>query len=667
MEAPVRKLSVNMLKTYKYINQVYYENKRKRQAQAQAGAQARTYNDGHDDEHSDYIIRVGERINGRYLVHQKIGKGSFGQVVRALDEKRNETVAIKIIKSRRQFTNQAKTEISLLSELNAKESQRGDKQHVVRLFDTFVHHNHQCLVFEMLSYNLYDLLRNTKFFGVSLNLIRKFARQILKALDFLAREDINIIHCDLKPENILLCHMEHSAIKIIDFGSSCKSEKQMYSYIQSRFYRSPEVILGRPYTVAIDMWSLGCIVMELHTGEPLLSGTDEHDQIMRMVAIRGMPPDEMLHTATKTMQFFEHKTPLEMSEPPHGERPSSFKLLDKKGKQPERELAKCKNSLEEILWAEDGPATRRAGEAGHSKEMYALFFDLVDKMLAYDPDRRIRPKAALEHPFIVSDQTPQRVTQPGAQPQQPPQQPPQQQPQQQQQQPPQQQQQQQQQQQPPQQPGTHKQQGRPQDHVQDLQQLQQQQQRFPVHQSVPAPGHLQPVQHVQQQHAVQQQQTSDILVVKGGVCAQPVAARALPLAQPSSALQQQAPQQQVQQAQQQATVPEPPSEEKPGEARQFYAKRPGSAPAAAVGGNATLRRSSRVAKQQALRGTDRDDPQPSALASQQQHAEQQHPDHEEPSEQQHQPEQQQEQQQLIQLEQQQQQQQQPPQPPPPPA
>ena len=158
---------------------------------------------------------------------------------------------------------------------------------------------HQCLVFEMLSYNLYDLLRHTNFKGVSLHLIRKFGKQILKvprpshpsaqphlsqahvariarcgclcasrwtvwavdgmgggrsaisdghervqALMFLSLSDISVIHCDLKPENILLRHPKRSAIKLIDFGSSCKEGHTVYSYIQSRFYRSPEVLLG---------------------------------------------------------------------------------------------------------------------------------------------------------------------------------------------------------------------------------------------------------------------------------------------------------------------------------------------------------------------------------------------------------------------------------------
>jgi len=93
---------------------------------------------------------------------------------------------------------------------------------IVRLKRHFLFHNHLFLVFELLSYNLYDLLRNTNFLGVSLNLTRKFAQQLCTALLFLGTPELQIIHCDLKPENILLCNPKRSAIKIVDFGSSCQ-------------------------------------------------------------------------------------------------------------------------------------------------------------------------------------------------------------------------------------------------------------------------------------------------------------------------------------------------------------------------------------------------------------------------------------------------------------
>lgn len=161
------------------------------------------------------------------------------------------------------------------------------------------------MVFELLSYNLYDLLRNTNFRGVSLHLTRKFGQQLANTLHFLSRSELQIIHCDLKPENVLLCLPKRSQIKIIDFGSSCQYGNRIYQYIQSRFYRSPEILLGISYGMPIDMWSLGCILVEMHTGEPLFPGNSEFDQMMKIVEVLGMPAKYILDSAPKTRKFFE--------------------------------------------------------------------------------------------------------------------------------------------------------------------------------------------------------------------------------------------------------------------------------------------------------------------------------------------------------------------------
>jgi serine/threonine protein kinase len=92
-----------------------------------------------------------------------------------------------------------------------------------------------------------------------------------------------VIHCDLKPENILLtrCLSNQSAnIKLIDFGSACMEHNTVYTYIQSRFYRSPEVLLGHTYTTAIDMWSLGCVAAELFLGLPLFPAQSPYDLLL---------------------------------------------------------------------------------------------------------------------------------------------------------------------------------------------------------------------------------------------------------------------------------------------------------------------------------------------------------------------------------------------------
>eukprot|EP00072_Mus_musculus_P056626 XP_006539591.1 PREDICTED: dual specificity tyrosine-phosphorylation-regulated kinase 1B isoform X3 [Mus musculus] len=223
--APLRKLSVDLIKTYKHINEVYYAKKKRRAQQAppqdsSTKKEKKVLNHGYDDDNHDYIVRSGERWLERYEIDSLIGKGSFGQVVKAYDHQTQELVAIKIIKNKKAFLNQAQIELRLLELMNQHDTEM--KYYIVHLKRHFMFRNHLCLVFELLSYNLYDLLRNTHFRGVSLNLTRKLAQQLCTALLFLATPELSIIHCDLKPENILLCNPKRSAIKIVDFGSSCQ-------------------------------------------------------------------------------------------------------------------------------------------------------------------------------------------------------------------------------------------------------------------------------------------------------------------------------------------------------------------------------------------------------------------------------------------------------------
>ncbi|XP_012673535.1 dual specificity tyrosine-phosphorylation-regulated kinase 1B isoform X2 [Clupea harengus] len=389
--APLRKLSVDLIKTYKHINEVYYTKKKRRAQQvppedSSTKKERKVYNDGYDDDNYDYIVKNGEKWLDRYEIDSLIGKGSFGQVVKAYDHHEQEWVAIKIIKNKKAFLNQAQIELRLLELMNKHDTEM--KYYIVHLKRHFMFRNHLCLVFELLSYNLYDLLRNTNFRGVSLNLTRKFAQQLCTALLFLATPELSIIHCDLKPENILLCNPKRSAIKIVDFGSSCQLGQRIYQYIQSRFYRSPEVLLGMPYDLAIDMWSLGCILVEMHTGEPLFSGSNEVDQMNKIVEVLGIPPNHMLDQAPKARKYFD-------------------KLSDglwtvKKNKDIKKEYKPpATRRLHEILGVETGgPGGRRAGEQGHAPCDYLKFKDLILRMLDYDPKTRITPFYALQHNFF---------------------------------------------------------------------------------------------------------------------------------------------------------------------------------------------------------------------------------------------------------------------------
>lgn len=162
-------------------------------------------NFGYDNENNDYVLCVGELLGNdegrKYLILDSLGHGTFGQVVKAQNIQSKELVAVKVIKNQQAYFNQSMTEVEVLDILN-KRFDPGDRRNIVRMKDTFMFRKHLCIVVELLSVNLYELIKQNNFRGFSLQLIQIFLAQILDGLSLLA--EAKIIHCDLKPENILL-------------------------------------------------------------------------------------------------------------------------------------------------------------------------------------------------------------------------------------------------------------------------------------------------------------------------------------------------------------------------------------------------------------------------------------------------------------------------------
>ena len=260
-------------------------------------------NYGFDDERGDYRIVIGDHIAYRYQVLEVLGKGSFGHVVKVIDHKTKENLALKIIRNKARFHEQAQIEIKVLQSVLHNDSE--NKYHVVHMKNSLKFRNHSCIVFELLGHSLYQTLKSHNFKGVQLRYIRRYAFQMFQSLYLLSK--LKLIHCDLKPENILLDPINKSSIKIIDFGSSCSISSRVFNYIQSRFYRAPEVIFGIEYTSAIDIWSVGCILVELFTGLPLFPGENEVDLFNCMIEVLGVPDEDFLAKSQKKSMFFNSK------------------------------------------------------------------------------------------------------------------------------------------------------------------------------------------------------------------------------------------------------------------------------------------------------------------------------------------------------------------------
>ena len=254
-------------------------------------------NCGYDDERDDYREVIGDHLAYRYEIQEHLGKGAFGKVLKCYDYKESMHVAIKVVRNARRFHKQAAVELKILQLL--KDRTIAD---TVTLLDHFVFREHVCLVCELLGSNLFDYLKFNKFKGFPLQWVRSICQRLVNVMVEL--QNCEIIHCDLKPENILFTDKSKAAIKLIDFGSSCFNSEQMYTYIQSRFYRAPEILLGAPYSLPIDIWSLGCLLAELYTGRPLFPGESESDQLLSIMQVLNLPPADLLSSASKKSQFF---------------------------------------------------------------------------------------------------------------------------------------------------------------------------------------------------------------------------------------------------------------------------------------------------------------------------------------------------------------------------
>jgi dual specificity protein kinase YAK1 len=278
---------------------------------------------------SDSFLRNNDPLGViTFQVVGLLGQGTFAQVFQCENLETGKMCAVKIVKNKPAYTRQATIEIEVFKammknnsmgqrlDVTAEDStvKRNVEDFMVSLLSYFMYKSHLCLVFELLGQNLYELLKQRQFRGLPIRIVKDVVKQAVLGVTELSKR--KIVHCDLKPENILLVSEEMgdtlanakfkvgadetvsketgNTIKLIDFGSACFEESAGFTYIQSRFYRSPEVLVGVNYDSAIDMWSLGCVAAELFLGLPILPGVNELDQLGRIQEMIGQVPEWML-------------------------------------------------------------------------------------------------------------------------------------------------------------------------------------------------------------------------------------------------------------------------------------------------------------------------------------------------------------------------------------
>ncbi|KAJ3359769.1 dual specificity protein kinase yak1 [Allomyces javanicus] len=399
-DSALSKLTLALVDTYRRVNPAFAYTPRHNPRRVLTKPAKPVRNDGYDNEDNDYILYVNDVLGDdparSYVIVDLLGQGTFGQVVKCHHVQTQEVSAVKVIKNKPAYFNQSLMEVNVLEVLN-KQFDADDTRHIIRLRDSFVYRRHLCLVFEPLSINLYELIKQNQFRGLSLKLVRTFTAQILDALACLA--DAKLIHADLKPENVLLKSATGTDLKVIDFGSACQEHQTVYTYIQSRFYRSPEVLLGLPYNTAIDMWSTGCIAAELFLGLPLFPGTSEYNQVSRIVDMLGMPPTYMLEVGKNAKTFFQ-----KLADAPN----AKYRLKPRDQYARERNTTEqpskryfAGTTLRDVVMQYPVSRKLQGADLDHEMNLRECLVDFLLGMLCFNPMERWSAHQAKMHPFIT--------------------------------------------------------------------------------------------------------------------------------------------------------------------------------------------------------------------------------------------------------------------------
>jgi hypothetical protein len=240
-------------------------------------------------------VREGDVVADVYRFFAVGGKGTFGKVLLCEDRTvpgggAGAVVAVKVVRKIRKYSESAMIEADVLEAI-ARADPAGASGSV-RFYKRLVWRGHVCMVFEPLGMSLYDYVKANSYRPLPLYCVQAFADQLTRAVAFL--HAMHVVHTDLKLENVLLASRARLApvtkmtaardgrtvlappstdIKLIDFGGATHDGPAAGAHrglINTRQYRSPEVILGMPWSCPSDVWSLGCILVELYTGELLL-------------------------------------------------------------------------------------------------------------------------------------------------------------------------------------------------------------------------------------------------------------------------------------------------------------------------------------------------------------------------------------------------------------
>mmetsp|Transcript_45849 Transcript_45849/g.115463 ORF Transcript_45849/g.115463 Transcript_45849/m.115463 type:complete len:383 (+) Transcript_45849:305-1453(+) len=267
-----------------------------------------------DDEHGHLVIHPSEDLGERYQIISVLGEGTFAKVIECFDRRREIYVAIKIVKNVPRYRDAAETEVAILRKTRATLTL--DARVNVRMLSFFELGGHMCIVFPRYGPSLYDVIKMNGFRGLPVHVVIAILFQLFNGLAFL-HEQLLLTHTDLKPENIVFCtrktyyddkyraYLPSSLkIKIIDFGSATFEHAYHSTVVSTRHYRAPEVILDLGWSYPCDIWSVGCIVMELFSGLPVFQTHSNVKHLAMMEKVLAKPVPRVMSQNTSKSHYF---------------------------------------------------------------------------------------------------------------------------------------------------------------------------------------------------------------------------------------------------------------------------------------------------------------------------------------------------------------------------
>lgn len=252
--------------------------------------------------------------------------------------------------------------------------------------NTFEFRKHSCLVLESMKESARDLISRVG--SVSLIACKIYGNQLLRALHYV--HSIGAVHADIKPDNILIGENE-AVVRLCDFGTVLFDHKldSISPEYGSLYYRAPDIILGYGVTSQIDMWSLGCTLVELFTGDILFKGTSNNNMLELFMQVAGKIPKKLIKRSVHGHVHFDiekMKFNKEYFDDITGRYIISQKTISQQAK-----IDIFKNILSPV-----------AENTMESRSSMLEFADVIQQMLTFDPQRRITPAQALHHPFFTS-------------------------------------------------------------------------------------------------------------------------------------------------------------------------------------------------------------------------------------------------------------------------